>query len=116
MSPAVASVPVLSRDPIGAGQRDAGHGGGFDGQRGEVLRLEIMKVRLAASTGQGLRLHCQHRQEIADAPCAFLDIEPAFERGVLRRDADRAASGVAMVASAWLSAESVVIFDMDRAV
>src|SRR6266446_10941626 len=79
-----------SWDPVGAGERDTGHSGGFDGQRREVLRLEIMEVRLAAGAGQGLGFHRQHRQKISDAPRAFLDIEPALEHRVLRRDADGA--------------------------
>ena len=87
------SVRIPSRDPVGADERDAGHRGGFDGQRGEVFRLEIMQVRLAASAGQGLSFHCQHRQEIADPPRALLDLEPAFEHWILRRDANRAAPG-----------------------
>ena len=73
-------------------------------------------MRLAAGAGQGLRLHRQHRQEIADPPRALLDIEPAFEHRVLRRDADRTAPGMAMMAGAGLGAERAIILDMDAAV
>src|SRR6202035_5506716 len=66
--------------------------------------------------GQGLGFHYEHRQKIADAPCTFLDIEPAFERRVLRRDADRTTPGMTMMAGAWLGAERLIILDMDPAV
>src|SRR5262245_36300494 len=52
------------RNPVGARERDAGHGGGLHGQRDQVLGLEIVQVRLAAGARDGLRFERHDRQVI----------------------------------------------------
>ena len=51
------------------GERDTGHQRRLDRQRDEVLRLEVVDVRLPAGAGERLRLERQHAQVVRDA-CA----------------------------------------------
>src|SRR6185436_15568550 len=51
--------PAIARpgDPVGAGQRNLGHGRGLDGQRHQVIGLEMVDVGLTASAGHSGELH-----------------------------------------------------------
>ena len=51
-----------ARNPTGSGQRDPGHGGGLDGEGGEILGLEVVHVGLAARPGQSGDLHGHGRR------------------------------------------------------
>src|SRR5258708_17725142 len=73
-------------------------------------------MRLAAGSRQRLRLERQHRQVVAHAPRPLLDDEPLLEHGILRRDADWTAPGVAMMAITWCGTERVVVRLVDRSV
>ena len=92
--------PLLGHagDVARAGQRHLRHRGRLDGQRGEVLGLERVDVGLAARARQHLHLERERVQEVVDPLRRLLDDEPLAQLGILRRDADRAAAGVAVVA------------------
>src|SRR5687767_4315461 len=51
-----ASVPALPRDPVRAGKRHLRHRRRLDGERHQILRLQIMDMVLAAGARDGLRL------------------------------------------------------------
>src|SRR5258708_16548986 len=101
--------PSAPRHPIGSRQRHAGHRRCLDGEGGEVLGLEVEDVALAAGARQGLRLERQNGEVVAQLARALRDDEPLLERRVLRRDADRAAPGMAVVAIARGGAEGAVV-------
>ena len=73
--PGIQSVP---------GQRHARHGGGLDGQRDQILRLQIVHVALAAGARDRLRLQRQHREVIGEPPAGRDRVEP---RGQFRSPA-----------------------------
>ena len=88
-------------DGVGrAGERHARHRGRLDRQRREVFRLQRVHVRLAARPREHLQLHGHRGQEVVDALRGLLDDEPLAELRILRRDPDRAATRVAVVALA----------------
>ena len=53
-------LPVLPRNPVRAGKRHLRHRGGFDGERHEILRLQIVHMALAAGARDRLRFQRQH--------------------------------------------------------
>ena len=81
-----ASVSILTRDPIGTDQRDAGDRGGFHRERDEIFRFKVMDVTLAAGAGDGLGFQRQHREKIGQSPAAENWIEPFCQFRILRRD------------------------------
>src|SRR5260370_2782205 len=99
----------LSGDVAGTGQRDLGHGRGLDGQRAQVLGLEAVHVGLAARPCEHLRLECECVQEVVDALGGLVDPQPLAQFRVLCGDADRAASGVAVVAPAGRAADRALV-------
>ena len=82
-----------------------GHGGRFDRQRHQVFALQMMHVRLAAGTRKRRQLHRQDIEVIRNRR-ALLGRQPLFQSRVLRRDADRAAARVAMMAEAGRGAQA----------
>ena len=74
---------------FGARQRHPRHRRRLDGDRDEVLGLEMQHVRLAAGPGDGLGLHRQHPQVVGQPAAALDRVEPRGELGVLRADARR---------------------------
>src|SRR6266568_2434798 len=107
---------LLSRHPIRSCQRHPCHCGGLDGECSEVLGLEIEQMRLAAGARKRLRLKRQHGQIIAHPTRARLDDEALLQRWVLRRDADRTAPGMAVVAITRCCAKSAIFILVDRPV
>src|SRR6476646_10828040 len=67
-----------------------------------------MYARLAAGARQHLRFERERVQEIIDALCSLVGIEALAQLRVLRGDADRAASGVAVIAIAGRNADLVL--------
>src|SRR6476646_6113256 len=67
-----------------------------------------MHARLAAGASQHLRFERERVQEIIDALCRLVGIEALAQLRVLRGDADRAASGVAVIAIAGRNADLVL--------
>src|SRR5262249_24447630 len=96
-------------DVARAGQRHLRHRRRLDRQRGEVRRPEGVDVGLAAGARQHLHLERERVQEVVDALRGVLDDEPLAELGILRRDADRAAPGVAVVALAGRDADGALV-------
>ena len=60
-------VDLVSGDPRRAGQRDPRHRRRLDGQSDEILRLEVVDMRLAARAGDRLSLERQHTQVVGHA-------------------------------------------------
>ena len=107
--PSSASVRAVDAgDPARAGERHARHRRRLDRQRDEILRLEVVDVRLAARARERLRLERQHAQVVGDAPPADDRVEPRGELVVLGRDAGRVAAGLPVVVEAGGAAELAV--------
>src|SRR5258708_35235582 len=100
-----------SRYPVGTRQVDLSHRGRLDRECGQVLALEVMHVRFAARARDRSQLHHHHLQVVAHPTRAFFRIEPQLQLGILVRDADRASSGVAVMAKAGRGPESLVVGD-----
>ena len=64
---------VRSRNPVRAGQWDAGHGGSLDRESSEVFRLEMVDVGLAAGPGERRQLHRQRPEVVGDAAASRPD-------------------------------------------
>ena len=97
-------------DGVGrAGERHPRHRRGLDRERREILGLERVDVRLAARPREHLQLHGHRGQEVVDALRGLLDDEPLAELGILRRDPDRAAARVAVVALAGRDADRALV-------
>ena len=91
LTPTVWSVP---------GERDSGHCGCFHCQRRQIFRLQRVDVGLATGTSEELCLDGQRVQEVIDPLGCFIRIEALTQFRVLRRNADRAAARVAVIAIA----------------
>ena len=89
-----------ARDVLGPRERHLGHRRRLDRQRAKVLGLERVDVRLAARAREHLQLHRHRGQEVVDALRGLVHDQPPAQLGVLRRDPDRAAPRVAVVALA----------------
>src|SRR6516164_1222621 len=59
-TPKARSHSFLSRNPIRAREGNPSHRGRLDGERHEILRLEIVDMRLAAGAGDSLNLNRHH--------------------------------------------------------
>src|SRR5215470_19512645 len=101
-------LPLFTRNPIGAGKRHAGHGGGLDRKRHEILRLEIVHVAFAAGARDGLRLEREHREIIGKAPAAEHRIEAGSEHRVLRSNAGGIAALMPVVVAACRATELAI--------
>ena len=75
-----------------------------------------MNIRFAARARQHLYFKSHCAQQIRHALGAFVDIQPLHQLGILRRDANRAASRVAVMTMVRLSAELVIVLDIQRPV
>src|ERR1700674_4840698 len=94
--------------PVGPGNRNPRHGGGLYRECDEILRLQIMHVRLAACARDRLRLEGEHAQIVGELAARHDRIEPAREVFVLRGDARWIAPLVPIVVSAGGGAEQAV--------
>ena len=83
---------------VGAYQRDAGHGGGLDGEGGQVLGLETVNVALAEGPGNECQLHRHGVEEVSDACAALFGVEPLLKLWVLGGNADWALACLTVVA------------------
>src|SRR4249919_2891334 len=79
------SEAVFPRYPVGAGQRNAGHGGSLERQRAQILRLEVVDVVLAAGPRDRLRLQRHDLEVVGKAAAGGDRIDTARQFGVLRR-------------------------------
>ena len=61
---------IVAGDPGGAGQGDAGHGGGFDGEGDEVFGFEVVDVAFAAGAGDGLGFEGEDGEVVGEAAAA----------------------------------------------
>src|SRR5215204_3919953 len=101
-----------ARDVVGAGERHLGHRRRLGGERGEILRLEAVNVRLPARAREHLHLERERVEEVVDAVRRLLHMQPLAQLRVLGRDADRAATRVAVVALArWHADRALVVRD-----
>ena len=107
---------IEARDPVGAGEGNAGHGGSLDGEGNQILRLEIVDVRLAAGARDRLRLEREHREEIGELASGGDRIEPRREHGILGGDAGGIAPFVPVVISAGGGAERTIFLLQMRVV
>src|SRR5262249_45604997 len=85
--PKAGSHSFLSRNPIGTRGGNLRHRGGLEGERHEILRFEIMDMRLAAGAGDSLNLERHHRKIIGQLAARDRWIEALGERSILSRDA-----------------------------
>src|SRR5436309_10374339 len=109
--------PWSSReDDVSAGQGDAGDYRGFEGEGAEVFRLQVVHVALAAGAGQDLNLGRDGVKPVGDALGAGVDVEAFRQLGILRRDADGTAAGMAVMAMIGRGPQSVIILDIKRLV
>src|SRR5215218_986933 len=81
-----------------AGERHPRHRRGLGGERREVLGLERVHVRLPARAREHLDLERERVEEVEDPVRRLVHVQALAELWVLRRDPDRAAAGVAVVA------------------
>src|SRR5712691_45974 len=88
---------VASRDPVGAGERHARHRRGLDRQRDEILRLEVVNMRLPARAGERLRLEREDAYVFRDPAPTENRVETGRELVVLRRDPCRVATRLPVV-------------------
>src|SRR6185312_7523759 len=77
---------------------------------------EIEYMRLAAGASQRLQLERHGREIILQHARPLLRRQALLKLRILRRHADRAAAGMAVVAVAGLGADLVIVLDIDRAV
>ena len=73
------------------------HCGRLHGERDEVLRLEVVHVRLPAGARERLGLERQHAQVVGNLATAEHRVEASRELVVLRRDADGVPPRLAVV-------------------
>ena len=90
--------PSAAENLSGSGERDPADRRRLGGQRRHILGLEVMDVRLAAGAREDLDLRASSRAAVGDALGGLVDLQALHQLRVLRRDADRAAAGVAVVA------------------
>src|SRR5438034_1330062 len=74
----------------------------------------MMDVRFPACLSQHLDLKRHGTQQIGDALRAFIDIKALHQLWILRRDADRTTSGMAVMAMMRLGAQLVIVLDVER--
>src|SRR5579864_5796484 len=108
-SSGVACRSVEPGDPVGPGEWDARHRGRLDRQRDEILRLEVVDMRLPARAGECLRLEGEYPQVVRDLATADDRVEPRRQLRVLRRDPDRVAAGLVVVVEACGAADLPVL-------
>ena len=76
----------------------------------------MVDVRLPTRPSQHLNLRRHHPQQVGNAFRRLIDIQALHQFGVLRGDAHRAPSCVAVVAIAGFRAELVIVVHMQRLV
>src|SRR5215470_13228622 len=96
-SPKAESHSFLSRNPIGAREGNPCHRGRLDGERHEILRFEIVEMRLPAGAGDSLNLERHHRKIIGQLAACDRWIEALGEGRILSRDAGWVTSLVPIV-------------------
>src|SRR5438552_16586995 len=76
----------------------------------------MMAVRFPARPSEHLDLKRHGTQQIGDALRAFIDIEALHQLRILRRDADRTTSGMAVMAMMRLGPQLLIVLDVERPV
>src|SRR5580692_8572154 len=85
-----------------SGERHHGERRCFHGQRGQILGFQAVHVGLAARARQHLRLDGEGVEKIINPFRGPIGIEALAQHRILGRHADRAASGMAVIAMARL--------------
>ena len=99
-----------SRDPVGTGQRDTGHGSRLDGQGDQVFLFQVMDIGFSAGSGERAQFHGEHLQVIAQLTGSMCRIQSFLEDCILRGNTDRALASMAVVAETRLRVELPVVF------
>src|SRR5207248_6671451 len=108
--------PILSRDPIRPRKRHLRHGCRFDGERHQILGLEIVNMTLAAGACNRLGFEGHHLEIVGEPPPRLYGIESLGKLGVLGGDAGRIASLMPVVIGPGRGTELPVFFFMHRVV
>src|SRR5438105_247982 len=106
--------PVLSRDPVRPRKRHLRHRRRLNGERHQILGLEIVNMTLAAGARNRLCLERHHLEVIGEPPPGLYWIEPLGKLGILGGDAGRIAPLMPVVIGTGGGTELFVFFLIDR--
>src|SRR5580700_10626243 len=97
---------------VGSCHGDAGNHGGLQSQGAQILRLQVMHVRLAAGTGERLDLAGHGAEEVGDPLRSSVDVEALHQLRVLRGDPNRTEPCMAVVAVVGSGADLMIVLDV----